>query len=137
MVCRSRPGGSASTSYAQQITRLPANAVLSLSHQLRHEGSGARNPTHAEVQEWVEATAGRVLTETSLSEARRASIAERLRAVVSDGEVSGTEFYSWQNIVNRAIESSRSIDAHIRNLTRRLNMTEDEVMRRAGYERKA
>lgn len=132
MVCRSRPGGSASTSYAQQVTRLPANAVLSLSHQLRHEGREAPAPTRAEVREWAEATAERVLSDASLSQARRDSIAERLRAVTSDGEVSGTEFHSWRNIVERAVESARSIDAHIERLARHLSVPADQV--RASYD---
>ncbi|MGC8628296.1 MAG: amidoligase family protein [Acidimicrobiales bacterium] len=132
MVCRERPGGSASTSLAQQLTRLPANAVLSLSHQLRHEGRDAPGPDRNEVAEWARRTAERVRANTALSEARRRSIAERLEAVADDGEVDGAEFYAWRNMVERAAESARSIDAHIRRLAVRLGLTEDEV--RAAYD---
>jgi hypothetical protein len=111
---------------------LPANAVLSLSHQLRHEGREAPAPTRAEVYEWAEATAEQVLSDAALSEARRASIAERLHTAASDGEVSGADFHSWQSIVERAVESARSIDAHIRRLAGRLGLAEDEV--RAAYD---
>jgi hypothetical protein len=128
VVCRSRPGGSASTSYAQQVSGLPANAVLSLSHQLRHEGREAPAPERAEVERWASETAERVLSEAALSEARRRSITERLNAAASEEQLpTGADFYSWRNIVDRAAQAARSIDLQLRFLSQRLGMSQDEA----------
>src|SRR5579875_474453 len=127
MVCRERPGGSASTSLAQQLTRLPANAVLSLSHQLRHEGREAPAPDPDEVREWARRTAERVQSAETLSATRRRSIVERLEVAASDSEVSGADFHAWRNIVQRSIDAARSIEAHIRRVAERLAVPAPEI----------
>ncbi len=130
MVCRTRPGGSASTSFAQQRTSLQTNEILSLSHELRHEGRHEPTPSRDEVAAWVDTTRADVQRAPELTDARRASIIRRLDQVADGPPPDGPEFHSWRHISQRAAMSDAALSAHMGTLAERLDTPEGDVRQR-------
>ena len=90
MVCRSTPGNSALTTYARAVSGLHDVQVLSLFHEIRSEiprtDRSMADPDEVEASlEATYAAVGDRDGQAVFSDARRASIRERLRSASANG----------------------------------------------------
>ena len=122
MVCRSTPGNSALTTYARAVSGLHDVQVLSLFHEIRSEiprtDRSMADPDEVEASlEATYAAVGDRDGQAVFSDARRASIRERLRSA-SERPVDRRTFHAWNNITERSIRARAAMDSHFQTVAR-------------------
>ena len=132
MVCRSTPGNSALTTYARAVSGLHDVQVLSLFHEIRSEiprtDRSMADPDEVEASlEATYAAVGDRDGQAVFSDARRASIRERLRSA-SERPVDSRTFHAWNNITERSIRARAAMDSHFQAIARmNLYITPEEA----------
>lgn len=127
MVCRETRGGSASTSFAMQVSGMEEREVLSLFHQLRNEYSGPdRPPTREEVNAWADEQIRRVQTQEGLTQARRASLIRRYEEAREETP-SAADFAAWTWISHRSQAARADLDQRLSRIAARSGSSVDEV----------
>lgn len=92
----------AMATYVVHKTGLPRAEVGPVITALRREFADAPAPTRAEVDEFLEKQAAEVEHERELSDDRRDSIVDRLRAGIGQVLPDGATFAAWKNLMDRA-----------------------------------
>jgi len=113
MSCRSTPGNSAITSYAQATTGLGGVEIQRTFHDLKREGGrlGVADPTAEEVTEFLERTHFQVRYDEKLTPSRARSILNRINAAFEQVKEKilpdGATFHAWKNVVSEAWTRAR------------------------------
>ena len=102
MTCRQAQIGSAITSYVLHSTELEEQQVLSLYHEVMREGraTGAVTPLVGDVRLLAANVTDMVSRDTTLSQARRASLLRRLDRAATE-RIDGSRHYATVRLLER------------------------------------
>jgi hypothetical protein len=94
--------------YAATVTGLTRKQANEAFNDLKSEGQNHPAPADAEVDQFLERTAFNVSQDPNLSDARRETLMNRLRAALGRAlHLDGATFYAWKNVIAEAWARSR------------------------------
>lgn len=99
--------GTGLTTYAVSVTGVNASDARDAYERLEREGLAMPDPTREEVDEFLEQQVFRVRHEPEITEARRESIINRLKAAIGRVLPNGATFHAWKNIVAESFAKVR------------------------------